>query len=438
MRGQGEGPEQLPQKVIGAVLKDKGIALAVVFCGLGVCVFAKDTLSPLTWSECVSIALRQNPDLASARAGKAASKASLRGSYNGVMPTLDLTNSYTDAQGANNALWTAQASANLNVLDASALAGIKSASALLAQATARQRLASAQLRLDLRTAFLRRLFDDKDVEVSRNIEDLRRKSAQLVALRYESGRESKGNKLRADAQYMEATAELAQARRRIRADQRALYRRLGLETVDDAPVAGVLEAAEPPSLPADIQNIADQRPDVLVQRAGIAVAQADVRRAQSPLWPALSAGYARFRTGASEFPSDNSGWSFRGILDYPLFGGGPTATYYQITAARQNLEKAQQDLRSVRDQAMADVETAWSAYATAAENARVQAALLDAARQRNAEADVRYNSGLLTYDSWEIIVTDRVSQERQAIQSQLTAATAQAAWENALGKSLEE
>jgi outer membrane protein TolC len=85
---------------------------------------------------------------------------------------------------------------------------------------------------------------------------------------------------------------------------------------------------------------------------------------------------------------------------------------------------------------MADLETVWSAYATATEQARVQAALLAAARQRNAEADVRYNSGLLTYDNWEIIVTDRVNQERQAIQAQLTAATAQAVWENALGKNI--
>lgn len=414
------------------------MTLALGIIGVGAIVFAKDALSPLTWAECVSIALRQNPDLASAREGKAASTYARRGSYNGLMPTLTLSNSYTDTQGANNALWTAQASANLNIIDASAIAGIQSASAQLVQAEARQRLASAQLRLDLRTVFLRRLFDDKDVDVSRNIEELRRKSAQLVTLRYQSGRESKGNKLRAEAQFLEATAQLAQARRRIRSDQRALYRQLGLENVDDAPVAGTLDVVEPPALPTEIGTIADQRPDVLVQRAGIAVAQADVRRAQSSLWPTVSAGYTRFRTGANEFPSDNSGWSFRGVLDYPLFGGGPTATYYAISASQRNLEKARQDLRSVRNQAMADLESAWSAYATAAENARVQAALLAAARQRNEEADVRYNSGLLTYDNWEIIVTDRVNQERQAIQSQLTATTAQAVWENALGKSLEE
>lgn len=419
-------------------MKYKGIALALVFCGGGLFVFGKDTESPLTWERCVSIALRRNPELASAREGKAASTYSYRGSFNGLLPSVSLSNSYTDSQGADAALWTAQASANLNIIDASAIAGIKSASAQLVQSEARQRLASAQLRLDLRRAFLRRLFDDKDIDVSRNVEEIRRKSAELVTLRYQSGRESKGNKLRAEAQFLQAMSELAQARRRVRADQRALYRQLGLETVDDTPVVGVLETAEPPVLPTEMQPIVDQRPDVLVQRASLQIAQTDVRRAQSSLWPTLSAGYARFRSGASEFPSDESGWSVRGVLEYPLFAGGLTSTYYAVATSQRNLEKANQDLRSVRDQAMADVETVWSAYATATEQARVQAALLAAARQRNEEADVRYNSGLLTYDNWEIIVTDRVNQERQAIQAQLTAATAQAVWENALGKKLEE
>lgn len=414
------------------------MVLALLVLSGGPVVFGKNTETPLTWIECVAIALRQNPDLASAREGKAASTYAYRGSYNGVLPSVTFSNSYSGSNNTNASLWQTQASANLNVIDASAIAGIRSASAQLSQADARQRLASAQLRLDLRRAFLRRLFDDKDIEVSRNIEELRKKSAALVALRYQSGRESKGNQLRAEAQFIQATAELAQAHRRIRADQRALYRQLGLGEVDDRPVSGLLEVADPPALPSSLRDIVDQRPDVLLQEAGMKVAQADVKRAQSPLWPTVTAGYTRFRRGESEFPSDESGWNFRGLLEYPLFGGGLTSTYYAVSTAQRNLEQAKQEERSVRDQAMADLESAWSAYATAADNARVQTALLAAARQRNAEADVRYNSGLLTYDNWEIIATDRVNQERQSIQAQLAVATAQAVWENALGKTLEE
>jgi outer membrane protein TolC len=419
-------------------LRKTAIALGVAIFGSGVMLFGKELVSPLTWERCVSIALQQNPDLASARAGKEASVYSYRGSYNGILPSVTLSNSVTESNGSDPAQWQAEASANLNIIDASAIAGIKSASAQVGQAEARQRLASSQLRLDLRRAFLRRLFDDEDIEVSLNIQALRHKSAELVALRYASGRESKGNRLRAEAQNLQATAELAQARRRIRADQRELYRQLGWGNVDDTPVQGALSVDEPPALLPPLSPVVEKRPDVLLQEASVNVAQADVKRAKSPLWPTVSAGYSRFRRGESEFPSDESGWIFRGLLDYPLFGGGLTSTYYNVAESQKNLEKANRALQSIRDQAMADLETAWSAYATAAENTRVQAALLAAARQRNAEADIRYNSGLLSYDNWEIIITDRVNQERQAIQSQLTAATAQAVWEFALGKTLEE
>ena len=72
------------------------------------------------------------------------------------------------------------------------------------------------------------------------------------------------------------------------------------------------------------------------------------------------------------------------------------------------------------------------------DQAVVADALLDAARVRNDEADIRYDSGLMTYDNWEIIASDRINQERQAIQAQLNEFNAAATWANALGKQLEE
>ena len=55
-----------------------------------------------------------------------------------------------------------------------------------------------------------------------------------------------------------------------------------------------------------------------------------------------------------------------------------------------------------------------------------------------AEGEVRYNSGLVTYDNWQIIVTSWVSAEQQSISNWQSALTAQAAWEQALGKALGE
>jgi len=112
--------------------------------------------------------------------------------------------------------------------------------------------------------------------------------------------------------------------------------------------------------------------------------------------------------------------------------------HYAISIAKSNLEKAKQDLRSAREQAILDIETSWSNLTGSLDQSKVQTALLEAARQRNDEANIRYESGLLTYDGWEIIVSDRVGLERSAIQAQLNVAIAEATWEKALGKQLEE
>jgi len=101
----------------------------------------------------------------------------------------------------------------------------------------------------------------------------------------------------------------------------------------------------------------------------------------------------------------------RGGITYQL-----DATYYAVAGAKQNLEKAQQDLRSVRDAAVVDLESNWASYANSYDQVKVQHALLDAARQRNDEADVRYASGLMTYDNWEIIASDRISSELRAVE----------------------
>ena len=69
---------------------------------------------------------------------------------------------------------------------------------------------------------------------------------------------------------------------------------------------------------------------------------------------------------------------------------------------------------------------------------KVSDALLVAARQRNDEADVRYGSGLMSFDIWEGIVSDRVSAERSALSARRAAMDAETAWHRALGRALGE
>ncbi|MCX5782334.1 MAG: TolC family protein [Elusimicrobia bacterium] len=419
------------------------ISLVMPICLVPVFGQTVRTDSPLSWTDCVTLALSNNADLSSSRYALAASKSSYKGSYNAVLPQVALSNSYSSSDnpsstgGANSGNWQAQASANLNIFNKAAYASIQGAKAQTTQQQANARQVSSLLRFNLRKAFAQLLFAQKNIEVSKNIVAMRREEAQMVILRYNSGRESKGNMLRANAQSLQAKADLAQSERDLRTARAVLNRQLGLDDFTAIAVTGTLNTTQaPPDAPKDERALMKDRPDVALQEAAVKSAETGLSQSESSFWPVLSANYSFSGSGPNEIPSLYSSWGVG--LQYPLFGGGPTATYYARSAAKNNLEKARQDLRSVREQAIVDIETSWSTFAGAVDQLRVQSALLEASRQRNDEANIRYDSGLLTYDNWEIIVSDRVNQERQAIQAQLNSVTAEAAWLKALGKPIEE
>src|SRR5262249_46278166 len=146
-------------------------------------------------------------------------------------------------------------------------------------------------------------------------------------------------------------------------------------------------------------------PQIQVQQYAVDIARAGIRSAQSSLWPTLSLSYTKGTQGGTEFPKDPF-WTFLGSVNYPLFAGGPTATYYATSAAQRTYERAKQELRSTRNQVRTNLESAWSSFAQAQDQVSVQRAFLVAARQRKEESDVRYQNGLMTYEDWVRVVSD--------------------------------
>lgn len=177
---------------------------------------------------------------------------------------------------------------------------------------------------------------------------------------------------------------------------------------------------------------------MLIAEASARQAGVSVSQAESSLWPSLSANYSRSRSDSAEFPSQAYSWSAGASLSYPLFGGGPTSTWYATKAAKRSRDAADRDLASARVAGLTAFESSWSSYAGAVDQVRVQSALLEAARQRNDEADIKYASGLLSFDNWEVIVSDRVSTENQEVSALRKAMDAETAWNRALGRALGE
>lgn len=389
----------------------------------------------LTWQDCVALAALKNPTLTSADYFLQSTRASYLGSFNGLMPNLALSNGYS-SNGV--PTYTSQYTASINLLNMGQVANIKAASANYTQAQASRRLTSASLRFNLRQAFATAYFADYNVDVSSRILEIQKRNAKEVLLRYKGGKEYLGNMMNAQAQAVLAQASLDQAIRGARTARVALDQQLGIDEFSEVAVTGTLVAEYPPDLPSRMEDFISNRPDVAVQQAVVLQQKAAVASAESALWPNLSASYSGFRTGTYELPGPSHGWDAAATLSYPIFGAGPTATYYSVKSSKRALDKSNQDLRSVRDAAVADLENNWAAYGNAIDQEVAADENLDSARQRNKEAVIRYAAGLLSFDNWAVIVAAWVAAEQAAITAHVNAVVAQAAWEQSLGKALGE
>jgi outer membrane protein len=414
--------------------------LLISVLGLVVSPSRGESTVPLSWQDCVALAAQRNPDLLSAMRALEAGRAQYRGSYTAVMPRLSLTNSYSDsgrsASSDSSAIWQAQMGASLNVFNPGDWASIRSASAGFQQSKANLKVSSTNVLLNLYRSFSGLLYSQQQIQVADNIRSIWKKDAEMITLRYASGRESKGNKMRTDAQFLQAESDLSQANRDLRVAQQALGQVLGEDRYQALAVTGSWTSEQLPQEPPNLEGLVDGSPRVLAQGAVVEQARASLASAHSPIWPSLSLSYNRGYQAGSEFPTDNPSWTFTGLLSYPLFGGGPTASYYASAAAERNLQKAREDLRSVRNQVRSDLESAWSGLLQAQDQVRVQRAFLEAARQRRSESDVRYESGLMSFEEWQLVVADLVNFEKSFLKSQQNLVLADAQWRFAKGEML--
>jgi outer membrane protein TolC len=392
---------------------------------------------PLTWLESVKIAREKNPVFLSAIKEIQERQSSYRVSQNGLFPSVDLSSTYSDSESdSNSSRWQSAGSASLDVFNLGTYGAIKSARAERDTAIANFKYVSSQVRHDLKQSFVNFIFSEKQVHVAERVRDIRKQNSELVELKYESGRESKGNMLKAKAELREATANLSQAQRALTVARQSLKRDLGFEDQAVIEATGTLNTPDLPSQ-YSIQDILKTHPQLQVQDSLIKQSLSQLSEARSPFWPNLSARYSRFATGTDYFPTHRH-WSFTGTLSYPIFGSGPTASFYKAAAARANLEQAEYNHSAVEKELATNLHTTWSSLADAIDQVDVQNEFLNAARQRNEEASIRYSSGLMSFEDWERAVADLVDFEKGYIRAQRDASIAESDWEFAKGLTLED
>lgn len=105
-----------------------------------------------------------------------------------------------------------------------------------------------------------------------------------------------------------------------------------------------------------------------------------------------------------------------------------------MKANKSAFEAARKNRESVETQRISRLQQSLTNYRAAGENAKVSESLLAASTVRAQIARVKYMSGLLSFDQWDIIENELISRQKDVLQTRYDLEVAQAAWEQTLGE----
>ena len=111
-------------------------------------------------------------------------------------------------------------------------------------------------------------------------------------------------------------------------------------------------------------------------------------------------------------------------------GGGD---YYQVKAAVEERHRAKWEQKSTRQAIWEALQGAAQNFTQAQQKVKVFQAFVDAGLVRANIARTKYNNGMMTFDEWDKIESDLITNQKSLLQSQRDLALAMASWEKAVG-----
>ena len=293
---------------------------------------------------------------------------------------------------------------------------------------------SSNVRLRLRTAYVNLLSTQEYLKVAQEIEERRRKTLELVKLRYEGGREHKGSLMTSEANLIQAIYDVAQATRDIYTYQRQLTKELGRSKFNLMTATGDLEVRDSVRMLPNFENIAETNPLLKQLIAQKEAAQFGLRSAYANFFPQVYANGSAGNTNTRWFPDKNE-YSIGTSITFPVFDGGNR--YATAQKAKGALGQSQADEKSGRDGVIFTLANTWIQLQDAIDNVEVQRRALGAAQERAKISGAEYAIGLLLYDNWIIIEDNLVSAKKAYISAQNASLVAEANWVQAKGGTLD-
>ena len=392
----------------------------------------------LTWEDCVNEALRNHPDLVSAREKVNQAKADKGITQSAILP--QITSQLSGKRSKTTTRDTTDTYSYSITGEQLLFDGFKTATDVAAESktiTAQEynyAVVSSNIRLNLRVAFATILRAQKLISLTEEIAERREQNLELVQLRYEAGREHKGALLTAQADLAQATFEVAQAERNLSLAQRELTKELGREKKLLIEVKGTFDIKQVNRKKPNFESLADTTPllkELIAKKEAI---QLDYKSAQADFFPQVYLNASMGKT-ASNWPPQDDEWSAGVTVSFPLFEGGSRIA--EVSKAKSQLKQAKADERSGRDSVILTLEETWKNFQDAIDTVSVKRKFLEAAQERAKIASVQYSQGLITFNDWIIIEDNLVNAKKAYLDTQADLLVAEANWIQAKGGTLD-
>ena len=385
----------------------------------------------LTWQEARAIADKNNNELISAQKSLESTEWSYKKSFSTFLPQISasagMTENLTSTSTGGAKTYSYGLSATQYLFKATEdFYGVQSAYAALEQEKASLKITQANVYYDLFSAYVNLYVAQENIKLLEQILAQRKENTRLIQLRYDSGREDKGNLLTTKADEAAAQYDLASAKRELS------LAKLKLSQLLDSSVDKVEEdfmVLEPSAV--DFDQLLKTSPDYLSAQQTLELKEINQKAGLSGFLPTVSLSGSYRKSGSDWGSATTTGksWSFN--VSYPLFTGGSNIADkiiadLELDSAKQDFAKGVKDLRY-------SLEENYNNYVDAVESLSVANTSLAAASSRAKITQAKYLNGLTTYDEWYRLNNAYIQGQKSLLSYEKNALLAEALWHKTYG-----
>ncbi len=389
------------------------LPLAIIFAATPVVALDDETPLVLDLQNVVSIALKQNSDIAIAKRQAEFSAQRKREAVGLALPDMDVSSSYRregniqkyelapgqSIQFQPDDNYTVAANFNQWIYSGSVFAGLKGANHLIASSKANVKAIRNNVITDVKIKFSSALFNRELISVNEESVKQLRSHLKDSKDREAVGLNTAYDTMRFETKLAEAIPKLIKSRNDYDKALAALLDSLGMNPLAKVELSGVFKY-KPLSISLDkgIETALAHRPEIAVAKENVAVAKETANAIKSELMPSLKA-FGKYQRSNSQFNENGEfGWRDEwnaGVkFEMNLFDGMERSARYRQKIIEHHIAKLRSE--KIRREVLIDVRTAYNDLKRAKEFMESQEKSVEYAKETYRIISERLKQGMAT------------------------------------------